>query len=360
MPRFHWGLTMSVDLQHALALQDEMLPGVSRTFALTIPELPEPLRVAITNAYLLCRIADTIEDDVAMDRASKATYHERFVAVVGGTQDAASFASDLEPLLAEATSPEERRLIARTAEVITVTHSFSPEQRAALKRCIEIMCDGMPRYQAEKSIAGLPTVDDMNRYCYYVAGVVGEMLTELFCDYSDKIAPRRAPMMELAVAFGQGLQMTNILKDFWEDRAAQACWLPQELFRHHGLELSDADNPAFQQRFERGIEDLLGMAHAYLRDALNYVHLIPAGETGIRRFCLWAIGLAIHTLQSIRRYPNYRAGDAVKISRRSVRWIIFVSNICARSNRALRIAFGVLARGLPLKREFMRSTTVRA
>ncbi|NET50636.1 MAG: squalene/phytoene synthase family protein, partial [Merismopedia sp. SIO2A8] len=38
----------------------------------------------------------------------------------------------------------------------------------------------------------------MNRYCYYVAGVVGEMLTELFCDYSDKIAPRRAPMMELA------------------------------------------------------------------------------------------------------------------------------------------------------------------
>ena len=32
------------------ALQDALLPGVSRTFALTIPQLPEPLRVAVTNA----------------------------------------------------------------------------------------------------------------------------------------------------------------------------------------------------------------------------------------------------------------------------------------------------------------------
>ena len=47
-------------------LQDALLPGVSRTFALTIPQLPEPLRVPVTNAYLLCRLADTIEDEPAL------------------------------------------------------------------------------------------------------------------------------------------------------------------------------------------------------------------------------------------------------------------------------------------------------
>ena len=46
-----------------VSYQREILQHVSRTFALTIPELPDSLRIVISNAYLLCRIADTIEDD---------------------------------------------------------------------------------------------------------------------------------------------------------------------------------------------------------------------------------------------------------------------------------------------------------
>ena len=46
-----------------IAVQAELLEGVSRSFAFTTPQLPEPLRHAVGNAYLLCRIADTIEDD---------------------------------------------------------------------------------------------------------------------------------------------------------------------------------------------------------------------------------------------------------------------------------------------------------
>ena len=45
------------------AYQDQILPLVSRTFALTIPQLPASLGGPVTSAYLLCRIADTIEDD---------------------------------------------------------------------------------------------------------------------------------------------------------------------------------------------------------------------------------------------------------------------------------------------------------
>ena len=48
------------------AYQDEILPHVSRTFALTIPQLPAALRTPVTSAYLLCRIADTIEDEPAL------------------------------------------------------------------------------------------------------------------------------------------------------------------------------------------------------------------------------------------------------------------------------------------------------
>ncbi|NIN34875.1 MAG: squalene/phytoene synthase family protein, partial [Gammaproteobacteria bacterium] len=64
------------------------------------------------------------------------------------------------------------------------THSLNPRQRQALARCVRIMADGMIYYQELDVSHGLQTQKDMDRYCYYVAGVVGEMLTELFCDYS--------------------------------------------------------------------------------------------------------------------------------------------------------------------------------
>ena len=68
----------------AANFQDQILPHVSRTFALTIPQLPMPLRTAVTNAYLLCRIADTIEDEPALSPAETRVYLQRFTAVVRG------------------------------------------------------------------------------------------------------------------------------------------------------------------------------------------------------------------------------------------------------------------------------------
>ena len=43
-------------------LMDHLLEKTSRTFALTVPLLPEPTRCEVTVAYLLFRVADTLED----------------------------------------------------------------------------------------------------------------------------------------------------------------------------------------------------------------------------------------------------------------------------------------------------------
>ena len=51
--------------------QSLLLEGVSRTFALTIPQLPAKLYGVVANAYLLCRIVDTIEDEVSLSAAQK-------------------------------------------------------------------------------------------------------------------------------------------------------------------------------------------------------------------------------------------------------------------------------------------------
>src|SRR4029077_12999409 len=200
-----------------LAYQAHILPGVSRTFALTIPVLPERLAQVMTNAYLLCRLADTIEDDVGLAAAQKSPFHQRFVAVVKGDEPAEPFAAALVPLLSDRVLPAERDLAVNAAAVIRVTHSFSRPERDALDRCVGVMCRGMPEFQRSKSLHGLANLGELASYCYFVAGVVGEMCTELFCQYCPDIAKHRDAMMRLAVSFGQGLQMTNILKDIWDD-----------------------------------------------------------------------------------------------------------------------------------------------
>ena len=55
-------------------LQAVLLEGVSRTFALTIPQLPGSLYPAVANAYLLCRIVDTIEDEVSLSPEQKKAF----------------------------------------------------------------------------------------------------------------------------------------------------------------------------------------------------------------------------------------------------------------------------------------------
>lgn len=330
------------------AYQRGILPGVSRTFALTIPVLPDSLAAVMTNAYLLCRIADTIEDDPGLEPEQKSRFHEQFVAVVKGTEPAERFASELAPLLSSRVLPAEHDLVRNTPAVIRVTHSFSADERAALTRCVSIMCRGMPEFQRNKSLRGLEDLDELAEYCYYVAGVVGEMCTELFCLHCPELAPKRELMLRLAVSFGQGLQMTNILKDIWDDRQSGACWLPRSVFAGGTLDLARLESWHTEPAFRDGLYELIGVGHAHLRNALEYTCLIPKRETGIRRFCLWAIGLAVLTLRNIYRNPTFRSGSEVKVSRRTVKATILTTNLTLMSNRALKLMFARAADGLPL------------
>lgn len=330
-----------------LDYQQRILQGVSRTFALTIPQLPEPLRCVVSNAYLLCRIADTIEDDKHLPFREKRRFADRFIGIVAGTESAAEFAQSLHSRLSPSATDEERDLIQHTAAVIRVTHGFNQRQRTALERCIRIMADGMARYQESNVRHGLKDMADMDGYCYHVAGVVGEMLTELFCDHDPEIDRHREELMRLSVSFGQGLQMTNILKDIWDDQRRGMCWLPRETFERFGADLCAMQPGESGAGFETALGYLIGVARSHLANALNYTLLIPRRESGIRRFCLWALGMAVLTLRRINSRRAFRSGQEVKIPRRSVKATILFTNLLTRHDALLRLLFRLTARGLP-------------
>lgn len=344
---------MNVGIREHLAAsdldyQETILQDVSRTFALTIPQLPENLSPAVANAYLLCRIADTIEDDPSLDAAQKRHFTESFVQVIAGGLAARSFADELHPLLSDSMLDAEKDLIDNTERVIRITHEFTPRKRAALERCVRVMSRGMADFQQNKTLGGLADMAHMDRYCYYVAGVVGEMLTELFCDYSDEIEAQHSDLQKLSVSFGQGLQMTNILKDVWEDRRRGACWLPREVFQRVGFDLGELAEDGPREGFSQGLSELIGIARLHLQNALSYTLLIPGHEAGIRRFCLWALGMAVLTLRKVHANMDYTSGQEVKITRRSVKAVVLVSNLSVGNDTLLRLLFDAFTRSLPV------------
>ncbi|MDD5228795.1 MAG: phytoene/squalene synthase family protein [Methylococcales bacterium] len=326
--------------------QAVLLDGVSRTFALTIPQLPKALFPAVANAYLLCRIVDTIEDEVSLSPEQKRYFCTEFINVVKTGENSEIFALELAPLLSEQTIPAEHQLIHVVPRVIQITHSFEATQVEALSQCVETMAKGMPIFQAQNLHDGLATLAEMDKYCYYVAGCVGEMLAKLFCHYSPEISQHETELLKLSVSFGQGLQMTNILKDIWDDAQRGVCWLPQDIFTETGFDLKNLTPETNDAAFSAGLEHLISVAHEHLHNALRYTLLIPAHETGIRKFCLWALGMAVLTLRKIKSNLQFNRSEQAKITRNSVKATIISTNLAVRSNFLLTALFNFASRGL--------------
>ncbi|MCF6204416.1 MAG: phytoene/squalene synthase family protein [Methylococcaceae bacterium] len=323
-----------------------LLEGVSRTFALTIPQLPDELHPAVANAYLLCRIVDTIEDEISLDAKQKDYFCSAFIQVVKTGKNAQSFSEELAPKLSKQTIPAEHCLIRLTPRVIEITHSFDPAQIDALLCCVETMGKGMPVFQAMNLKAGVKTMADMDNYCYYVAGCVGEMLAKLFCHYSADIDIHKDELLKLSVSFGQGLQMTNILKDIWDDAKREVCWLPQDIFTETGFDLKNLSPDTSDENFRLGLEHLISIANEHLQNALRYTQLIPRNETGIRNFCLWAIGMSVLTLKNIKKTLDCDDSSQVKITRRDVKKTILACKLSTRSNTLLSLLYNISSSSL--------------
>jgi farnesyl-diphosphate farnesyltransferase len=121
------------------------------------------------------------------------------------------------------------------------------------------------------------------------------------------------------------------------------------VFTRHGVELDQLSAEHSDSRFDGALLELVGGAHAHLRNALAYTLVIPGHETGIRRFCLWAIGLAILTLRKIARTPGFTRGTQVKVSHSAVALTQLLTNLNVRNDWMLKRLFAFAAAGVPIE-----------
>ncbi len=269
-----------------------ILPDVSRSFALIIPMCPPPLDSALCVAYLLCRIADTVEDEADLAPATRECLYDAWLAAVDQPRDPVAARSFREawPSLP---AGDEGRLIEGCGRVLEAFASLESDLTGPIRDCVEEMVGGMRLARPVETCGGVQflctDLDALDRYCHYVAGTVGLMSSRLFAAHMAPAGFRPDDAwMERGRRMGLGLQMTNIVKDCRIDAARGVSFVPASL-----VDLSSGryrPTPA-------GLGILIRHTIGHLREAMAYVRAVPPREAGIRAFLLGSLLPAIATLE---------------------------------------------------------------
>jgi farnesyl-diphosphate farnesyltransferase len=321
---------------------EAMLPQVSRTFALCIRFLPDDVRRPVLLSYLLCRIADTLEDSPQLAAPDKG----RLLTLLAASLD--DPAVDLAPVGSSLPRREDAdaRLVSRAQPTVGLLHAQPAPVREAVVPWVREMCHGMGEFASREPTAaeaggglrGLRDDADLDRYCYVVAGTVGHLLTAVFAALRPRITPAAAARLDaLAEDFGAGLQLVNILADVARDRQRGVCFVPESACRAAGLTAADLLRPELRDPARLALGGVIARARTRLRRARDYCLLVPRAEYQLRLFCLVPYYLALRTLRALEQDDRYPAADQrVKIGRSAVYRTVAAARLCAASNRMLR------------------------
>ena len=314
----------------------EILPSVSRTFALSIRVLPGDLGKAVLTAYLLCRIADTLEDEPSMPATAKANLLDAFALCFDNPAAADAFPARVTTISGEAAHV---RLSRNTDLVFVLYRSLPAATQLHVRRWVTEMIAGMRKFVLlYPDGIRIQSLDEYKEYCYYVAGTVGYLLTDLWHEHASSISDERyAVLRERCREFAEALQTVNILKDVATDASQEnSIYVPEELLRIHGSSHATMLEPDRIPGTREALATLVQLAWRDLDGARSYLLLIPRRAVSIRLFCMMPLLFAYATLRDLTRTPQALAqGDVVKISRREVKSLTLMGILVILSNRGL-------------------------
>ncbi len=273
---------------------DDLLTKTSRTFALSIPLLPEPTRRQVTLGYLLFRIADTFEDAAEWPNEQRIEALSAFSSLL--EEDAENpMISELARKWSKETPIDHdgyQELLEEIPAVLQAFFDLEPRARSLVRDHVTRTAKGMIEYVERTDEQGelqLEDIDDLREYCYVVAGIVGEMLTELFILDRPELEPVADDLRIRARRCGEAQQLVNILKDSAFDATEGRSYL------------------AGAKRSE-----VFDLARADLRTAAEYILLLQGSEAerGLVAFNALPVLLAFAALDRVET-----AGPGSKVTR---------------------------------------------
>lgn len=240
-----------------------VLKETSRTFYIPITLLKRELKLTVGSAYLCMRAIDEIEDHetIAKDVKEHLLRETKKLLLAEGTFQADAYL--------ECIAPYEDKLPEVTIRLGDWVQVCPAGIERKVRESTAEMAGGMADWVRKDWV--IHTREDLDDYTYYVAGLVGVMLSDIWYWYDGTKTDK-----ELAIGFGRGLQAVNILRNQHEDYAERGVrFIPEGWTR----------------------DDVFAYAHENLRLADKYMEDIETRT--INLFCKIPLALAKRTLQTM-------------------------------------------------------------
>jgi phytoene synthase len=235
------GEKTAYDIPQAFAAARAICRHHARSFYFASVFLPSAKRNAAYAVYAFCRLLDDATDE-AEDASGVEGQIQRFVGLLEAAYGGNSKSETRNPK--EIRNPKSEK--ATGEELALMAFAQTVHDYDIPKSCFLELAEGC---RMDLTVDRYETWDDLRKYCYRVAGVVGIVMCRIF-GVADPAAEAQAVMM------GEAMQLTNILRDVKEDAARGRVYLPMEDLQRFGYTVDDLQagvvNDAFVQlmRFE--------------------------------------------------------------------------------------------------------------
>lgn len=267
------------------------LNRVSRSFAFCIANLRSPMRAWVGLTYLLCRVLDTVEDapwKSSEQQIRQFQQFDQFLMTKPTAQQvkewARCFPSDI---------PDGEKMLLEDSHLLFMDIHDSPESiREIVAGMVKKMSQGMRRFSERRGLhqtnrLRLSSLDEVNEYCFFVAGVVGEALAQILAQVEPRFQVFKTRIRD-AHHFGLFLQKVNILKD-------------------QNVDSAEGRDFVFDRTAVRSSMSL----DAY--GAFRFLNDIPLHQREFRQFCAWSFFLGLASLPLIE--SAFLRGSSGKLSR---------------------------------------------
>ncbi len=263
---------------------------VSRSFALGISELEEPLREWVGFSYLLCRLVDTIEDSDWPSPDQQQRQFDQFLDFLRESPSVEATERWQKQIPWQTLHLGEQLLLKDSHQLFLDFHNLPRPVQEIIYGPVQTMTRGMAQFISLKGPQGLQLVNslELDHYCFFVAGIVGEILTLLMnflvnqqnqSENNFESFPL-SEQLKHSFHFGLFLQKINILKDEKEDQKRGVAFFTDRA----SLVKSLRTHAVYTKR---------------------YLLALPPTMSSYRVFCAFSFALGLASLPYILQLPGF-------------------------------------------------------
>ena len=298
--------------ENALEFCENILKRVSRSFALTIPMLDDKIYKEVMITYLQDRLLDNFEDEVKDLPFKQRIYLMDKVEEIFNPANNSKEAVAIIENKAELFSDEDLKELTANASLLKEAYELLDKEIKEISyKWLKEMNKGMQKYLQKK----VNKFEELDEYCYYVAGTVGGFLTDLIIEKSDISEEKAQILRDNFKDAGLFLQKVNLIRDIRKDIKSRDknYWPLEEL----GIREEMILDKKYETKMADALTKMLDDVKTHIKGLVDYMNNIPDEFSGYKKFFAVNNALGLSTLKKIENNKEklFYNDDKVKVGK---------------------------------------------